>query len=57
MAFECKHLANGYCWLLEKNCEPLQKGCVLHRTGAYFIGPEHEKEEKKVIPARKKPQK
>ena len=40
MSFECKHYLNGHCELLEKECRPLQKGCVLVKAGAYFVGEE-----------------
>ena len=42
MSFECKYCCDKNCELLRKECRPGQKGCVLRRAGAFFIGEEKE---------------
>ncbi len=45
MSFECKYFNKNFCELLEKTCKPGQKGCVLNRTKAFFIGENDEKKD------------
>ncbi|MEJ5283457.1 MAG: hypothetical protein WHS77_00230 [Brevinematales bacterium] len=43
MSFECKFFNKNYCELLNKECKPGQKGCVLNKTNVFFIGETDEK--------------
>lgn len=45
MSFECKYYLNGHCELLDKKCDPGQKGCVLNAAGAKFISVDLKKKE------------
>ena len=45
MSFEFKYFNKGYCELLEKECKPGQKGCILIKAKVFFIG-EKDKNEK-----------
>ncbi len=48
MSFECKFFNKNHCELLNKICSPGQKGCVLNKSGAFFI---YEKDEKNNFPS------
>jgi hypothetical protein len=45
MSFECRYYMNGECTLLNKECQPGQKGCVLNQAKVYFVGQEKPKKE------------
>lgn len=46
MSFECKYYNKGKCELMNKDCKPGQKGCVLNNAGIRFIGQDDTKDSK-----------
>ncbi|MFV0480514.1 MAG: hypothetical protein ACK5LP_00870 [Campylobacteraceae bacterium] len=51
-SWSCSHLKNNKCYLLKKECEPNQKGCVLYKKTTFapkptFLETEEEKLQKK----------
>lgn len=44
MSFDCKYYNKGHCELMNKECKPGQKGCVLFSAGVKFIGQDEEKD-------------